>query len=128
MKNTYHTQKKSISNLFSKKGLLALITGILISTATFAKAGETPVTTDAGNAAKTIREHIKFPNFNIYQAQEEKVNVVFTVNENGQVNLVIANTSNAILKKTIEDQFLKLTLKQLKANNAYSIQFNFKTI
>lgn len=128
MKHTGYTKKRFTAGLFSGKGLLALITGILLSTATFAKAGETPPTADAGSAAKTIREHIKFPNFNIYQAPEEKVNVVFTVNENGQVNLVIANTGNAILKKTIEDQFLKLTLKQLKANNAYSIQFNFKTI
>ena len=60
--------------------------------------------------------------------EEEKVNVVFTVNEIGEVNLVVANTTNESLKKSIETQFMKLKLNKLKANNAYSVVFNFKTI
>ncbi len=123
-----HIQHKSvIVNFFSKKSVLILASGLLICMSSVAK-GETPVITDAGNASKIIEEHIKFPNFKMYQPREEKVNVIFTVNETGCVNLVIANTTNAVLKRSIEEQFLKLTLKQLKANNAYSIQFNFKTI
>jgi len=83
---------------------------------------------DAESASRTIKECIKFPNLNMYNISEAKVNVVFTVDEAGRVNLVIANTENQGLRKSIEEQFLTLSLKQLKANNAYSIQFNFKTL
>jgi hypothetical protein len=122
-----HTNSKHMGNGL-KKGIIILMSGMLLSIPAFATRGETPSATDAGSASKTIREHLKFPNFiTIYHAQEEKVNVVFTVNESGHVNLVVANTTNQALRKSIEDQFLTLTLKQLKANNAYSIQFNFKT-
>ena len=54
--------------------------------------------------------------------------MVFTVNETGNVNLVVVNTTNENLKKSIETQFVKLKLNNLKANNAYSVVFNFKTI
>jgi hypothetical protein len=122
-----HTNRKHIRSSF-KKGIIILMSGMFLSISAFATKGETPLTTDAGSASKMIREHLKFPNFTIYRAAEEKVNVVFTVNESGHVNLVVANTSNQVLRKSIEDQFSTLTLKQLKANNAYSIQFNFKTL
>ncbi len=131
MKNKDNTSKQMRGGLFSKKGLLALLSGIFISlSAVAAPVGEKPLETDAGSASRIIKEHVKFPaiNLNHYQGHEEKVNVVFTVNEAGQVNLVIANTENQGLKKAIEEQFLTLSLKQLKANNAYSIQFNFKTL
>ena len=72
--------------------------------------------------------NLKFPNLIMNFNQVEKVNVLFTVNETGEVNLVVANTANETLKKSIESQFMKLKLNNLKANNAYSIVFNFKTI
>src|SRR5690349_9212025 len=115
-----------------KKSIALLAAGIFVSFNIQAKDNEHPdYFTKAiviADATKTIKDHVKFPNLMMNFNQEEKVNVVFTVNEAGQVNLVIANTSNEILKKAIETQFKKLTLNQLKANNAYSIQFNFKTI
>ena len=110
-----------------RKGLMLFISGMLISMSAIAGSGETPLATKAGSASKTIREHVKFSASVMDKTQEGKVNVVFTVDENGYVNLVVVNTANQILRKTIEDQFLTLNLKQLKANNAYSIQFNFKT-
>lgn len=108
-----------------KKKALVLLASFLLAQPAFSKAVELPEISVAVTATKIIRDHIKFPDFDIYKGQMEKVNVVFTVNETG--NLVIANTTNTFLKKSIEEQFLKLTLKQLKADNAYSIQFNFKT-
>ena len=74
-----------------------------------------------------IKQHITFPDF-LNFTKEEKVNVVFTVNETGNVNLVVVNTTNENLKKSIESQFIKLKLNNLKANNAYSVVFNFKAI
>ncbi|MCD6017187.1 MAG: hypothetical protein K0S53_308 [Bacteroidetes bacterium] len=102
--------------------------GFLFSFNLKAKESETPKTVMISEANKAIKEHIKFPNLLMHFNQEEKVNVVFTVNETGQVNLVIANTQNEILKKSIEAQFMKLKLEHLKADNAYSVVFNFKTI
>ena len=93
-----------------------------------AKSNENPKSVLISDANKTIKEHIKFPNLLMHFNEEEKVNVVFTVNEIGEVNLVIANTANESLKKSIEGQFMKLKLNKLKANNAYSVVFNFKTI
>ena len=111
-----------------KKSIIVFATGLLMSLT--AKAGGTEPSKNIliSDASKSIKDHVKFPNLLLNYKHEEIVNVVFTVNNEGQVNLVIANTSNEILKKAIETQFLKLVLKQLKANNAYSIQFNFKTI
>lgn len=110
-----------------KRSIITLAAGILFSVSLNAKTGENPKTIII-DAHKEIKEHVKFPNMFISYGQEEKVNVVFTVNEGGNVNMVIANTTNESLKKTIETQFMKLKLSSLKANNAYSVVFNFKTI
>ncbi|MES2568396.1 MAG: hypothetical protein V4565_16090 [Bacteroidota bacterium] len=111
-----------------KKTMLLLTAGFFLSFSLKAKENETPKTVMISEANKTIKDHVKFPNVVMHFNQEEKVNVVFTVNDYGQVNLVIANTQNEILKKSIESQFMKLKLNQLKADNAYSVVFNFKTI
>lgn len=111
-----------------KRTIAIIVAGVLLSFNIQAKENEKPTSIIIADASKTIKEHVKFPNLMLNFNQEEKVNVVFTVNEAGQINLVVANTTNEILKKSIETQFMKLTLNHLKANNAYSIQFNFKTI
>lgn len=129
MKHKDNTGKRITGDLFSKKGLLALLSGIMFSlSAVAANTGNTPANSDVVSASRIIREQVKFSSLSTYQALEEKVNVVFTVNEAGHVNLVIANTKSQALKTAIEEQFRKLDLRQLKANNAYSIQFNFKTL
>jgi hypothetical protein len=88
-----------------KKSMALLAVGILFSFNISAKVDGTPKTLVVADA-----------------------NVVFTVNEIGNVNLVVVNTTNEKLKKSIETQFTKLKLSNLKANNAYSVVFNFKTI
>ena len=111
-----------------KKSIAILAAGFLFSFNVNANDNENPKTVIIADANKTIKDHIKFPNLVMNLNQIEKVNVLFTVNEVGEVNLVIANTSNETLKKLIELQFMKLKLNNLKANNAYSVVFNFKTI
>ncbi len=85
-----------------------------------------PLKNNTSEISNTIKQKIKFNN--LASTKNEKINVVFTVNDLGQVNLVIANTNNKQLKQSIESQFMTLNLSQLKSNNAYSIVFNFKTI
>lgn len=110
-----------------KKSIVYISIGILFSSHANAKVDGNPSIT-ISDASKTIKEHIKFPNLLMDFNKEEKVNVVFTVNETGNVNLVVVNTTNENLKKSIETQFVKLKLNNLKANNAYSVVFNFKTV
>lgn len=109
-------------NWFLKGGLVLSFS----IAAFFAKANNGNEATIA--TEKTIKEHIKFPNLILPVQKNEKVEVIFTTAENGRVNFVLAKTSNAALRQSIEKQFSSLTLNKLKANVAYSIVFNFKTI
>lgn len=112
------------------KTIAAVATGLILSFNAHAK-GNPTTTTDKGMGTITINEiksHVMFPNFIQKTNHTEEVKVTFTVDENGKVNFVYANTTISSLKQSLESQFLKLTLNQLKSNNAYSIQFNFKTI
>lgn len=86
--------------------------------------------TDASiETEKTIKEHVKFPKLILpVKEQHQKVEVIFTTSENGNVNFVLAKTDNKEIKEEIEKQFSKLNLNKLKANVAYSIVLNFKTI
>jgi hypothetical protein len=78
---------------------------------------------------KTIKEHVKFPKLILpVKQQNQKVEVVFTTSENGSVNFVIAKTDDKDVKAEIEKQFSQLNLNKLKANVAYSVVLNFKTI
>jgi hypothetical protein len=95
-------------------------------TAFFAKANNG--NEHVASAEKTIKEHVKFPNLILPVQKTEKVEVIFTTAENGKVNFVLAKTDNLQLKQIIEKQFTGLLLNQLKANEAYSIVFNFKTL
>jgi hypothetical protein len=77
---------------------------------------------------KTIKEHIYFPGLILPLQQQQKVEVVFTTNEKGKVDFVLAKTDNKDIKAAVEKQFSTLTLNKLKANVAYSIVLNIKTI
>ena len=110
------------------KSIAILVIGLFMSFTISAKENGNPKVVTISDANQVIKEHVIFPNVLMNFNQEEKVNVVFTVNEAGFVNLAIASSSNEALKKSIESQFLKLKIKNLKANNAYSVVINFKTI
>lgn len=108
-----------------KKTMIILVSGLLIS---FNSSAKNKNSINTINSVSEIKNHFIFPSFVQDANQIESVNVVFTVNETGNVNLVIANTTNLILKQSIESQFSKLKFTQFKANNAYGIDFKFKTI
>ena len=112
-----------------KKSIIILVSGILISFNIQAKGNKNlyPSTTIGVNSINEIKKAFTFPNFILQANKAEEVNVVFMVNQLGKVNLVIANTSDFSLKKSIELQFSKLTLSQLEANYAFNIKFNVKT-
>lgn len=80
-------------------------------------------TINSANIQKEIQAQ-----FNLKAEVSEKVEVVFTTNEQGNVNLAIVKTNNQNLKKAIETNFLKLHLSSVKANNAYSVVINVKLV
>ena len=78
------------------------------------------------NSINEVKNYLMFPNvFNNNYSEQAKV--VFTINDKGNVDLVLAETDNKILKKSIEEQFLKLKFNNLSTNNTYTINFKFKS-
>lgn len=73
---------------------------------------------------KAIKESIVFT----APISNQKVEILFTTNNNGEVNFVLAKTEDASLKKQIEKQFTHLHLTNLKADVVYSIILNIKTL
>lgn len=116
------TMKNISTQLIKVTALVTLTLGSF-----YVKAGN-GLNENAVETEKTIKEHVKFPKLILPIQKNEKVEVVFTTNETGKVNFVLAKTANENIKSEIEKQFQDLTLNKLKANVAYSIVFNFKTI
>lgn len=58
--------------------------------------------------------------------RSEKVNVIFTTDFSGKVDLVIVNTDDAELKKAIEEKFSRMQFKGLKTDVAYGITLDFR--
>lgn len=73
---------------------------------------------------KTIKESIVFTT----PVSSQKVEILFTTSETGNVNFVLAKTEDSNLKIQIEKQFTHLHLSNLKADAVYSIILNFKTL
>ena len=72
---------------------------------------------------KTIKESIVFT----APISNQKVEILFTTNTNGDVNFVLAKTDDVDLKNKIEKQFSQLHLTKLKTDVVHSIILNFKT-
>jgi hypothetical protein len=108
-----------MKNFKLKLATLALIAGLSFS----ATAADT---NESSSAAKMISAKITLPEHLKKSGYAEKVRVMFTVNENGNVTNVAAVTANKELKAAIENQFLTLSFGGLKANAANSVVLNFK--
>jgi predicted secreted protein len=89
----------------------------------------TPMKANNGTEASTEKQIQKQLNVNCVRLNAEeqtKVDVVFTTNEEGKVNLVIAKTENEDIKKEIEKNFSKLVLPNVKPNVCYGVTLNIK--
>jgi hypothetical protein len=82
---------------------------------------------------KTISKYFKFPKvliprLNPTKNNSVKVEILFSVNLKGEVDFVLAKTSNKELKSEIESQFLKLTFNNLKPETVSGVVLNFKSL
>lgn len=75
-------------------------------------------------AEKTI--HASFTNSGLL-SRSEKVEILFSTGESGQVNFVLVKTIDQILKKEIERQFYSMTFPNLKKDAVNSVVLSFKT-
>jgi hypothetical protein len=86
----------------------------------------------AGNSNNTNNSAEKIIQTKIHIGQtvygtDNKVEILFTTNEKGEVNFALAKTENKNLKKEIEKQFQTLHFTQLKKDAVNSVILNFKT-
>jgi hypothetical protein len=74
---------------------------------------------------KMIRESIKFPSI---ETNNQKVEILFTTGQSGNVNFVLVKTTDIVLQKEIEKQFYNMHLYKLKEGVVHSVILNFKKI
>jgi hypothetical protein len=73
---------------------------------------------------KIIRRNVKLPS----ELSNQKVQILFTTNDDGQVNFVMAKTDNVKTKEVIEKQFYSLRFANLQKDVVHSAVINFKII
>lgn len=81
-----------------------------------------PLTGTYATIEKTIKESLIFS----ASVSEQKVEILFSTDQNGKVNFVLAKTNDADLKNKIEKQFYALHFKTLKQDAINSVTLNFK--
>lgn len=107
---------------------LILMGGLLMISLTVKPNSKTGLNPEAIETEKTIKDYFKFPQIVIPANEAQKVEVLFTTDQNGHVDFVLAKTIDANLKAEIEKQFLKLNLTKLKNNVVHSVTLNIKTV
>jgi outer membrane biosynthesis protein TonB len=77
-----------------------------------------------------IQNNIRVPQTLLQQNGEERVRVVFSIDENGNVNIVDINTSNPGLIKDVRRQFESMNFSgnDYKVDTEYSIWLTFKVL
>lgn len=102
--------------------------GLLMISLTVKPNTKTGISPEAVETEKTIKDYFKFPQIVMPVNASQKVEVLFTTNQNGHVDFVLAKTDDQNLRAEIEKQFSKLDLKKLKSNVVHSITLNIKTV
>ena len=80
---------------------------------------------DAEGISKKIEAAVSLPKELRTPGFSQKVKIVFTVDEKGNVNYEAAATKNPELKKAIESQFKQMSFAELTPNTAYNVVINF---
>lgn len=111
-----------------------LLIAVLTLSVFTVKANNTPgETKKVKEAEKTIHDYFRFPGIlvplrDLNKQDAKKVEVLFSTDQNGNINFVLAKTSDRELKAEIERQFWKLRLNGLKRDVVNSVVLNFRTL
>lgn len=78
------------------------------------------------SVSEEIQDNIKLEKQMV--TKNERVEVLFTTNQNGNVDFVMAKSDNKALRAEIEKQFSGFNFKTLKSETVHSIILNIKLI
>jgi hypothetical protein len=111
------------------KNIAILLTSLLLSS----QIGFAQNLTEQSNAPsiqQKIQNNVRVPQTLLSRNSEERVRVVFTIDENGNVNIVDINTSNPGLIQDVRRQFESMNFagNDFKADTQYSIWLTFKVL
>ncbi len=112
----------------NKIAALALMMGLIVTSLNAKPINITNIHPEAIETEKTIKDYFRFPQIVIPVNESQKVEVLFTTDKNGNVDFVLAKTTDQNLKTEIEKQFSKLNLVKLKSNVVHSVTLNIKTV
>lgn len=103
----------------------SMVLAALIGASVTAKAGIEPENSGA-EAKSMLQKKINLPEELKVQGFTETVKVIFTVDQSGCVNEVVAVTTNPILKKSIEAQMKSISFNALEPNKTNTAQLKFR--
>lgn len=114
--------------LINKITKIALVTGLVITTLYVTPNNISGSKSESVETEKAIKDYFKFPQIIMPVNSSQKVEVLFSTNQNGKVDFVLAKTDDQNLKLEVEKQFLKLNLTKLKSDVIHSVTLNIKTV
>ncbi|MCX6280087.1 MAG: energy transducer TonB [Bacteroidetes bacterium] len=112
-----------IIRLFSIVTMFVLVAGISASAAS-------PVLTPADNVYKIIKESIKYPDQAVRESYTGTVDVIFTVDDDGKINVENTLSDSPDIEKIVKEQLSTICCKGVKTpfNEHYKITISFKLI
>jgi hypothetical protein len=89
-----------------------------------------PIVTPAQQLQKVISEGIKYPEQAVKNCCTGAVDVLFTVTEDGKINILKMNSENSHVEKMVKDQLSTICCKGVKVPTyeSYKIRITFKLL
>lgn len=89
-----------------------------------------PVDGSSDSLQRIIKESLKYPDEAIRNCYTGKVDVVFTVNEEGQLNIKEIYSDNSDMAKCVKKQLSTICCKGIKTpyNKHYAVSIAFKLV
>jgi hypothetical protein len=96
----------------------------------FTSHASNPVMAPAENLQKVIKETLKYPEQAIKNGYTGSVDVIFTVDEEGKINIKNTYADNPEIEKIVKEQLARVCCKGVKTptNEHYKITITFKFI
>ncbi len=89
-----------------------------------------PAVASSDRIQKMIKEAVKYPEKAYKNSCCGTVDIVFTINDDGQINIKKMSTDNKEIADGVKDQLSKVCCKGIKSpyNQHYKVSFTFKLV
>lgn len=110
--------------------LTAAISAFLVMIFTLPLFAGKPVISSSDKVQKIIKESIKYPDQAIKSCCQGSVDVIFTLREDGKINILKTFSTNEDIEKLVREQLSTVCCKGVKTpyNEHYKITISFKLI